>query len=185
MLKVSVLIVVVIALFTPELHAKERIELVIDRSEHSLQVQKNGATLKTFKVAFGNGGRKAKLRQGDHRTPLGTYRIRVIRSSDSFHLFVQLNYPNVKDAIRGLDNNVITKAQYNAILDAHIESRLPPQNTALGGQIGIHGIGNETEEKIEIHDFIDWTKGCIAMRNHEIEELSRFIEIGTRVRIVE
>ena len=62
---------------------------------------------------------------------------------------MQLNYPNMNDAKRALKNHTISRMQYRDILDAHHAGRLPPQNTALGGAIGLHGIGVETQDKIE------------------------------------
>ena len=55
----------------------------------------------------------------------------------------------------------------------------------LAGAIGIHGIGTETKEKINIHQNIDWTEGCIALRNDEVEELSRYVSVGTAINIIE
>jgi len=170
--------------FTPAL-ASEKIEVVIDRSEHKLIVKKEGTTLRTFKVALGSGGRKAKLHEGDHKTPKGTYRISKVRDSQRFHMFLQLDYPNMDDAKRALKNHTITRQEYRKILEAHNYGRLPPQNTALGGAIGIHGIGHETKDKLEIHQVADWTQGCIALRNDEVEELSRFIHVGTTVTIID
>lgn len=163
----------------------ENIEIVISRSAHTLSVKQGDVTLNTFKVAFGSGGRKAKLKEGDRTTPKGTYHINKIRDSENFHMFILLNYPNMDDAKQALKNDLITRKQYRAILIAHIEGRLPPQNTALGGSVGIHGIGIETEEKLEIHQFIDWTKGCIAMRNKEIDTLNNYIKPGTKVVITD
>jgi len=165
--------------------ANDDIELVVLRSEHQLIVKKNGITLRTFKVAFGSGGKKAKLREGDHTTPKGKYQINRMRDSDRFHLFLQLNYPNMNDAKRALKNHSISRQQYRDILNAHSKGKLPPQNTALGGEIGLHGIGIETKDKLEIHQIADWTQGCIAMRNYEIEELSRYIEVGTVISIID
>jgi murein L,D-transpeptidase YafK len=183
MMKTLTLLITII-FFTPAL-ASEKIELIIDRSEHKLIIKKEGVTLRTYKVALGSGGRKAKLQEGDHKTPKGLYRIRKVRDSERFHMFMQLDYPNMDDAKRALNNHIITRQQYRAILEAHSYNRLPPQNTALGGAIGIHGIGFETKDKLEIHDIADWTQGCIALRNSEIEELSRYIHIGTTVSIID
>lgn len=166
-------------------YASEGIELVVVRSEHQLLVKQNGMVLRTFKVAFGSGGKKAKRREGDHTTPKGQYRINRVRDSDRFHMFMQLNYPNMDDAKHALQNHSISRQQYRDILDAHTKGRLPPQNTALGGAIGLHGIGTETKDKLEIHQIADWTQGCIAMRNHEIEELSRYIDVGTQISIID
>ncbi|PHS69546.1 MAG: L,D-transpeptidase [Methylophaga sp.] len=171
-------------LFIPA-NASDDIELIVVRSEHRLVVKKNGNTLRTFKVALGSGGRKAKRQEGDHTTPKGRYLISKVRDSDRFHLFIQLNYPNMDDAKRALKNNMISRDVYRKILGAHLAKELPPQNTALGGAIGIHGIGQETKDKLDIHEIADWTQGCIAMRNHEIEELSRFIKVGTKIHIID
>ena len=165
--------------------AKGNYELVIKRSEKRLIIQKDGVTLRSFHVALGSGGRKAKLEAGDRRTPLGKYHIVKVRDSDRFHLFMQLDYPSVRDAMNGLKAERISKNQYRQILDAHIYGKVPPQNTPLGGAIGIHGIGIETEDKLEIHQIADWTQGCIALRNQEIDQLTQYVQVGTPVIITE
>ena len=185
-LTISVVICTVLfSALATTVRASETIELVVLRSEHRLLVKQDGHVLRTFKVALGSAGRKAKLREGDHATPKGHYTITKVRDSDRFHLFLQLNYPNMDDAKRALKNHLISRQQYQTILEAHFFGRLPPQNTALGGSIGIHGIGQETKDKLEIHQIADWTQGCIAVRNSEIEELSRFVHIGTPVIIAD
>ncbi|MBE0438992.1 MAG: L,D-transpeptidase [Gammaproteobacteria bacterium] len=181
---ITLVLVSLIASVSP-VQANENIELVVLRSEHKLLVQQDGITLRSFKVALGSAGKKAKLQAGDRATPLGEYRIRMMRDSDRFHQFLQIDYPNVSDALRALKNDLISREQYNAILDAHIYGKIPPQNTALGGDIGIHGIGVETKDKLEIHQISDWTQGCIAMRNDEIEQLKRYISVGTKIKIMQ
>ncbi|MDT8371546.1 MAG: L,D-transpeptidase [Gammaproteobacteria bacterium] len=166
-------------------YASDNIELVVLRSEHKLLVQQDGIILRSFKVALGSAGKKSKLQAGDRATPLGEYRISMMRDSDRFHQFLQIDYPNVNDALRALKNNLISREEYNAILDAHIYGKIPPQHTALGGSIGIHGIGVETKDKLEIHQISDWTQGCIAMRNDEIEQLKRYISVGTKIKIMQ
>ena len=59
----------------------------------------------------------------------------------------------------------------------------PPQDTKLGGAIGIHGIGDESQSKINMHNTLDWTQGCIALRNHEVEDLLAFLSVGIHVVI--
>lgn len=184
-IKVLMLISLLFTLYSYSVKASENIELVILRSTHTLIVKQGDVTLRTFKVAFGSGGKKAKLREGDHTTPKGTYSIKSVRNSDRFHLFMHLNYPNMNDAKRALKSNLISRKQYQTIVQALLEDRMPPQNTGLGGAIGIHGIGVETKDKIEIHQLADWTQGCIAMRNDEVEVLSRYISSGTRVTITD
>jgi murein L,D-transpeptidase YafK len=161
------------------------ISLLLSRSTHTLYVKQGTDILKRYKVALGSGGRYAKMREGDARTPTGKYKIMQIRDSDRFHLFMQLNYPNIQDAKRALIEKEITKAEYNSVLDAHIFGQQPPQNLVLGGAIGIHGIGLESKEKVKIHQNIDWTEGCIALRNAEVEELSQYVTVGTEIHIVD
>lgn len=163
----------------------EKISLLLSHSQHMLYVKKGHFIVKSYKVALGSGGDGGKIREGDSRTPVGQYRITEVRSSDRFHLFMRLNYPNISDAKRGLDSKLITRKDYRAVLDAHIFGQQPPQNLILGGAIGIHGIGVETEEKVKIHQNIDWTEGCIALRNEEVEELSQYVSVGTEIKIVD
>lgn len=165
--------------------AIEDYEILIKRSEKRLLVQKDGEVLRSFHVALGSGGSKPKLQSGDRLTPKGTYHIVQVRDSNRFHLFIQLDYPSVRDAINALKEDRISKAQYRKILDAHIFGNLPPQNTPLGGAIGIHGIGVETKDKLEIHEIADWTQGCIALRNEEVEQLTQYISKGTQVTIID
>jgi len=165
-------------------HDAEKISLLLSHSQHTLYVKKGRFIVKSYKVALGSGG-GGKIREGDSRTPVGQYRITEVRNSDRFHLFMRLNYPNIKDAKRALTEKLITREDYRAVLDAHIFGRQPPQNLILGGAIGIHGIGDETQEKVNIHQNIDWTEGCIALRNDEVEDLSRYVSIGTEIHIVD
>jgi murein L,D-transpeptidase YafK len=152
--------------------ADDAYKIVIKRSENKLLIEKNEKVIRSYHAAIGSGGRKAKQMEGDRRTPMGIYHIVDIKDSDRFHLFLQLDYPSVRDAINGL------KA-------GHIFGGIPPQNTALGGVIGIHGIGVETKDKLEIHQMANWTQGCIALRNKEIDELLKFVGVGTEVKIME
>ena len=63
---------------------------------------------------------------------------------------------------------------------AHELHQTPPQNTPLGGQIGIHGLGHANEK---IHQVFDWTHGCIALTNPQIDQLSQWVDTGTVVKI--
>ena len=98
---------------------------------------------------------------------------------------MRLNYPNVKDAFYGLKNKTITRYEFDRIIDSLRRGELPPQNTALGGAIGIHGIGQETEKTLRIHSKVDWTEGCIALTNAEVAELRAYVQVGTEVVIKE
>lgn len=137
--------------------------LEVDKSERLLRVKFAGETYRQYHVAYGRGGSGDKQRLGDKRTPEGIYRISGFNESSQFHFFIRLNYPNVKDAFAGLRNNIISENEFNQIINALKFGKLPPQNTALGGAIGIHGIGLETANKLKIHSNLNWTKGCLGV----------------------
>jgi len=162
-------------------------------SEHYIEISKSARrllvigssneTLREYSIAVGRGGPGDKHRLGDQKTPIGVYEVAGFKSDSDFYYFIRLNYPNENDARKGFRSKLITKEKYNTILSALSRRETPPQNTALGGAIGIHGIGEESQEKIEMHGTLDWTQGCIALRNHEIDDLLSFLSVGIRVVI--
>lgn len=165
--------------------ASGRYQLEVIKSQRLLLV-KDGDTIKLrFHVSSGWGGKGDKHMIGDHKTPIGVYRIVKVKDSDRFHVFMQLNYPNVKDAYWGLKRQLITHAEFDAIVDALKDGRAPPQNTELGGAIGIHGLGETDPEKLDIHRAANWTEGCIALTNQQIEQLRHYVDVGTKVVINE
>ena len=181
----AVILLMCLAMSLPAAASSDGIEIVIVRDQNQLLIKKDKNTIKTFHAAFGSGGRQAKVREGDRKTPKGYYRIHEVRSSNQFLTFMQLNYPNMNDAKNALKSGLIDRKEYRRILGAHLYNELPPQNTVLGGLIGIHGIGSETQEKIDIHEISNWTKGCIALRNSEIRELQKYVSHGTPVIIID
>ena len=148
-----------------------------------MRIRKGERTFREFPIAYGRGDRGSKEVLGDKKTPEGIYRIAGINNSERFHLFLRLNYPNVKDAFYGLKNNVISHGEFDRIISALKRGRLPPQNTGLGGAIGIHGVGVENDKKLKIHANMNWTEGCIALTNAEVSELRNLIGVGTEVVI--
>ncbi len=160
-------------------------ELEILKSQHILRVKKNDKIEKIYQIATGRGGPGTKAHSGDKKTPIGIYRVVDVNPESKFHLFIQLNYPNIKDAFYGYKRKVISRYDFERIVQALGRNQAPPYDTDLGGMIGIHGIGEETENRLEIHRAADWTKGCIAMTNAEVSELRQYVDIGTRVHIRE
>lgn len=160
-------------------------ELEVSKSKRLLTVRDGEQVKATFQVALGRGGKGDKSRLGDNKTPIGTYRIVGVADSTAFDTFLRLNYPNVKDAFYGLKHALITRRDFDRIVTALRHNQVPPQNTRLGGAIGIHGLGEETPEKVHIQDKLDWTQGCIALRNHDLHALRPYIDVGTRVVITE
>ena len=158
-------------------------ELRISKQDNELIVERVGARVKTYRIASGRGGQGAKRRQGDNKTPVGAYRITQVRESGRFHYFMHLDYPNLIDAWHGYKDKVISAVEFKQIALAHKQGRTPPQDTGLGGFIGIHGLGQTDAEKLAIHQGFNWTEGCIALTNEEVRELRQFIQPGATVII--
>ena len=129
--------------------------------------------VRTYRVGLGLNPVGDKVREGDRRTPEGAFYIFTKNSKSAFYLSLGLSYPNAAHAKRGLREGLITKAQYDDILRALKAKRRPLQNTALGGDIYIHGNGART----------DWTWGCVALENEDIRELFDVVKVGMTVTI--
>lgn len=169
----------------PKNAALSRYELHIDKSDRALTVRDRGRDVRRYRIALGRGGAGDKQREGDRRTPVGTYRIVDFNEESRFHLFMHINYPNVKDAFFGYKNGTIDRPAFDRIISALKAHEVPPQDTPLGSAIGIHGLGEADEQKLKTHELMNWTAGCIALTNEEIEDLRRFVDIGTKVVIEE
>lgn len=169
----------------PKLSASDIYELEIRKSERLLLVKLGDRVTREFPIAFGRGGGGDKRQVGDNKTPVGTYRVVRFNDNSRFHLFMHLNYPNVKDAFFGLKSGIISRREFDAILAALKDQAIPPQDTPLGGYIGIHGIGDITPERLDAHLSSNWTEGCIALTNDQIQELRRYVSLGTKVVINE
>lgn len=129
--------------------------------------------LAEFPIALGSRPEGDKEREGDRKTPEGSFYVCEKHYSPRFYLFLGLSYPAPDDAERGKLRGLIDESQYRAILQAHQEGRCPPWDTPLGGAIGIHGGGTHR----------DWTLGCIALDNAHIELLYVLLPVGTKVQI--
>ena len=148
--------------------------IVIKKQARTLEVQRNGRLFKSYRIALGFEPKGTKIRQGDGKTPEGTYYVRVKNVASRFYLSLGLSYPGPEDGERGLKAGLIDKRQYQAILQANRKGIRPPWNTKLGGEIFIHGGGSGH----------DWTLGCIALENADIEELFKMTAQGMRVDIL-
>ncbi len=160
-------------------------DIIIFKSKQELAVLKGEHVIKQYRIATGKGGDGTKRQLGDKKTPVGVYKIIDFKDNSQFHYFMQLDYPNLLDAWYGYKNNIISASEFKQIAQAFKSKQKPPQDTPLGGYIGIHGLGEETEEKLDIHPDINWTNGCIALTNQQINELREYVAIGTKVIIRE
>jgi murein L,D-transpeptidase YafK len=150
-----------------------RVAITIKKAERRLVVTGDGQEIFFCRVGLGGRPVGPKERQGDNRTPEGSYRVCTRNPHSQFHLFLGLDYPNERDAERGLAARLISRAQARRIVSLVRAGRQPPWNTRLGGAVGIHGSGSS----------VDWTLGCIALDDPDIELLWALCPIGTRVTI--
>lgn len=146
-------------------------KLVVKKKERKLYLYDNEKLIKTYDVALGFAPEGDKEREGDGKTPEGEFYVFTKNPKSQFYLSLGLSYPNIAAAERGLKDKLITRAEYNAIIKAIKEKKMPPQKTALGGEIYIHGGGTGN----------DWTWGCTALENAEIKELFDALPVGTKV----
>ena len=161
--------------------ADDDVWLLVDTKALTIDVKKGEQTLETINgIAIGRGGAGFKRHQGDNVTPFGSYRIGWVGEKSNFRKFFGLTYPSAEDAQKALEQGVINRGAYNSIVTAHRFHQVPPQNTPLGGRIGIHGLGRADEK---IHKSINWTHGCIALTNGQIDHLSQWLDKGMLVKI--
>lgn len=156
----------------------DSLHLIVRKKARRLEVFENEKLVKTYRVALGFAPAGDKESEGDGRTPEGDFYVFTKNERSRFYLSLGLSYPNAAAAERGLREKIISQSEHDEILRAIAEKRKPPQKTALGGEIYIHGTGAASRAKG------DWTRGCIALSDEEIEELFAVVPVGARVSIV-
>jgi murein L,D-transpeptidase YafK len=163
-----------------ELQAKVALKLplrnpriVVFKNERRLELYSGESMVRTYRVGLGLNPVPDKQRQGDRATPEGAFYIFTKNDKSAFYLSLGISYPNIEDAERGLRDGLISRRQRDAIVNAINRKGTPPQNTALGGDIYIHGNGASS----------DWTWGCVALENADIRELFDAVPLGTPVTI--
>jgi tetratricopeptide (TPR) repeat protein len=135
-------------------------KILIEKKARRLQLISKGEVLKTYKIALGGNPVGPKERQGDNKTPEGTYVIDSCNKDSCYHLSLHISYPNERDKRRAKELGV-----------------------SPGGDIMIHGIKNGFAQVGDLHTEVDWTKGCIAVTDEEIEEIAKVAPKGTIVEI--
>jgi murein L,D-transpeptidase YafK len=161
--------------------ADQNVWLLVDTQKLSMEVKKGDKTVAVLdNIAIGRNGAGEKIHRGDDITPLGTFKIGWINHNSAFRKFFGLTYPAIEHADQALKLGNIDQGTYDSIARAHINGQIPPQYTDLGGQIGIHGLG---AGNLSIHKSMNWTHGCIALTNDQIDQLSQWVEKGTLVTV--
>jgi len=151
------------------------VHVVVSKASRTLALHDAREHLvKTYRVGLGSEPKGPKQREGDGATPEGEYYVTHVNPRSKFHLSLGLSYPNAADVARGISRGTITKAEGQSIVDAIGRRERPPQHTNLGGDIFVHGGGSAT----------DWTAGCIALEDKDIDDLFARVPVGARVTVL-
>jgi murein L,D-transpeptidase YafK len=143
---------------TPAVEEADRI--VVEKSARTMTLMHGAKVLKTYKVALSREPMGAKEREGDHKVPEGEYVVDSKNSHSRFHLALHISYPNATDRERARKLGV-----------------------RPGGNIEIHGLDSKYTWVGSLQRQVDWTDGCIAVTNSEIEEIWPMVPVGTPVVI--
>jgi murein L,D-transpeptidase YafK len=135
-------------------------KVLIEKKARRLTLLSKDHAVKTYKIALGRNPNGAKEKEGDNKTPEGIYKIDSRNEKSAYHLSLHISYPNENDKKRAKELGITS-----------------------GGNIMIHGIKNGLGWLGRFHTWIDWTKGCIAVTNKEIEEIDKLVPDGTIVEI--
>ncbi|MCW3149971.1 L,D-transpeptidase family protein [Stutzerimonas stutzeri] len=145
---------------TPSLEGKPIDKVLVVKSERQLHLISRGKTLKSYRVSLGKQPAGAKLRQGDQRTPEGYYWIDWRKPSDKFNLSMHISYPNARDL-----------------------ARAEAEGVAPGDMIMLHGTPLDEEYPEWFFHTLDWTEGCIALKNSDMQEIWQLVRNGTLIEI--
>lgn len=153
--------------------SKDCCYIVISKTSHFLERWEDGK--KTHSFVISSGYHKGdKVLSGDMKTPEGEFYICRKVPHSNYHLALALNYPTIEDAERGLEMGLITKRQRDEIVYANERGGMPNWYTKLGGLIEIHGNRQPT----------DATRGCVGMRDEDIDILYPLMDVGDKVLIL-
>ena len=156
--------------------------IVVDKVARTLTLVESGKVVARFPVLVGNNP-GPKEREGDGRTPEGRYFVLRLLPDEAavgagYYKGLHLSYPEVKDAERAHLEGRISDDLLRRILDDYATGTIPPQESSLGGYVAIHA-GLAPDEPFE-----RGTKGCVVMRNADMDHVYAFAQAGTPVLIL-
>jgi murein L,D-transpeptidase YafK len=158
------LVALIVLLVPPYLIAQDATapvdQVVVYKHDRKLVLLSKGKEIRRYKVALGGEPVGPKTRQGDHRTPEGSYVLDSRNPNSHFYKAFHISYPNAKDVANARKLGV-----------------------SPGGDIMLHGLGKEYGWVGKAHTAHDWTDGCIAVTNEEMDELWKLIRVGTPIEI--
>jgi hypothetical protein len=152
----------------------EKPRIYIYKSRRRLLVLEDETLIRDYPIGLGPCPSGDKQKRGDGRTPEGEFFVCAKNPRSKYHKSVGLSYPGKKHAALAFRSGLLSHGDYETILKAQTKRRQPPWTTSLGGDIFIHGGG--------AHE--DWTKGCVALYNYDMDELFEVVTMGTPVFIL-
>jgi murein L,D-transpeptidase YafK len=157
--------------------------ILIDRSKFHLHLYQDTVLIKTYRASFGRNTSIPKKSATDNATPVGEYKICRIDTTHRYYKFFRLNYPNTNDAMEALRKGIISQSEFDRLRFELLYEECPELATTLGGNIGIHGIGEYNSFFKNLPFVFNWTDGSIALSNEDIDELYSIVTKGTNVVI--
>lgn len=148
-------------------------EIFVYKEKRRLYVIQANVLVRDYPVALGLQPQGDKEKAGDGRTPEGDFSIASKESMGRFSKTLRINYPDKKHAERAYFSGLLTAAQFKEIHTALEKRMKPPIDNPIGGRIAIHGGGAHK----------DWTDGCIALYDSDLEELFQLAHIGSPISI--
>jgi len=137
-------------------------KVLVDKSKRTLQLLSNDKVITSYPIALGDSPAGHKQQQGDERTPVGSYKLDYKNEKSKFYRSIHISYPNAAD-----------------------KARAKKLGVSPGGDIMIHGQKNGFGHLASVTQQRNWTDGCIAVTNDEMDQIMEAVEIGTPIEIVE
>jgi len=155
--------------------------IIINKAEYKLYLIESGRQIYSCNIEMGWDPYLDKVKSGDGRTPEGAFYVAEKKPWSQFYKAFLISYPSVKHAEVGLDSNLINNTQYNQIVRAVKYRQAPSQLTNLGGLVEIHGEGSGMPGNAGGEN---WTAGCVAISNKDMDQLFQLVDKGVKILIV-
>jgi murein L,D-transpeptidase YafK len=154
------ILLLLIGMLTTEAGLVKADQVIVVKSQRTLTLFADGKILRVYKVALGGSPVGAKEQQGDHKTPEGRYVLDLRNAKSRFYKSIHVSYPN-----------------------EHDKQNASKRGVSPGGNIMIHGLPNGFGWLGAAHRAQDWTDGCIAVTNAEMDEIWKLVPDGTPIEI--
>ena len=145
---------------------RENLMIMVDKSDYKLSLLSGNKVIKEYAVVFGGNLVDDKLMEGDKSTPEGSFKVRDLYPHRKWSKFIWIDYPNEESWEKH------KKAKANGEI---------PKNAGIGGEVGIHGVPAGYDYAIDLK--MNWTLGCVSLKNKDVDELYPYIYKGMLVKI--